>query len=89
MDGKDSSPWCVNNLDEFLFYCCPECDKRNKSKDLFLKHALGEHPEAQKYIEKFTIKEELIFNEDFVKDPKPETIDCEPNFDNYINIESG
>ena len=57
MDGKDSSPWCVNNLDEFLYYCCPKCDERNKSKDSFLKHALGEHSEAQKYLQKFTVKE--------------------------------
>ena len=57
MDGKDSSPWCVNNLDEFIYYCCPECDTRNKSEDSFLKHALGVHPEAQKYLQKFTAKE--------------------------------
>ena len=36
-----SNPWAVGHLEEFLYYCCPECDERNQSKALFVKHALG------------------------------------------------
>ena len=91
MDSIDESPWCVSNLDEFIYYCCPECDKRNKSEDSFLKHVLGEHPEAQKYIEKLTTKDELFRNQNhignLVKNPKAEKIDCEPNLNHYIKQE--
>ena len=65
MDVTEKSPWDVTNLDEFLFYCCPECELKNESKGGFIKHALDEHPEAQKYLQKFTnvIKEELVTND--------------------------
>ena len=34
------NPWDVVNLDDFLYYCCPECDEyRGQSRDLFLQHA--------------------------------------------------
>ena len=36
-----NNPWAVGHLEEFLYYCCPECDERNQSKALFVKHALG------------------------------------------------
>ena len=35
------NPWAVGNLEEFLYYCCPECNEKNQSKELFLQHALG------------------------------------------------
>ena len=44
MDSEDikTNPWEVaDNLDQFLYFCCPECDEREKSKELFLQHALG------------------------------------------------
>ena len=96
MDDNEISPWCVSNLDEFLYYCCPECEEKNESKDEFLKHALGEHPESQKYLLKFTIKEEelinnsqnLDFSDDFVENTKLEKIDCEPVMHCYIKEES-
>ena len=34
------NPWDVVNLDDFLYYCCPECDEyRDQSRDLFIQHA--------------------------------------------------
>ena len=30
---KDN-PWAVENLKEFLYFCCPECDERNQSEDI-------------------------------------------------------
>ena len=37
-----------NNLDQFLYYCCPECnDFRSKDKDIFIGHALTNHPEVR------------------------------------------
>ena len=29
----EENPWTVENLEEFLYFCCPECDERNQSKE--------------------------------------------------------
>ena len=34
-----SNPWKVTSLDDFLFYCCPECDDRSGTKTDFIQHA--------------------------------------------------
>ena len=44
------NPWIVTNLDEFLFFCCPECDTQSPNKALFINHALIEHPKAREII---------------------------------------
>ena len=43
------NPWSVGNLDYFLYYCCPECDERDNSKEDFLKHAIYQHPKSKEY----------------------------------------
>ena len=83
MDGIDKNPWNVTNLDEFMYYCCPECEERNESEDRFLKHALDEHPEAQKYLQKFTVKKELISNQN--PDISEDFIECEPGLGKVSN----
>ena len=55
-----TNPWEVNNLDQFLYFCCPECDEREKSKELFLQHALDQHPRAKDLHQKYLIKKEPI-----------------------------
>ena len=47
MEIHQNNPWSVKNLDEFLYYCCPECDVRNHSKELFLQHAFENHPDSK------------------------------------------
>ena len=44
------NPWLVSNVEEFLYFCCPECEEKEKSKELFLKHALHEHPNAKDFL---------------------------------------
>jgi hypothetical protein len=41
-----TNPWSVDHVDEFLFYCCPQCDHKYKSKNLFVDHAFLNHPEV-------------------------------------------
>ena len=48
----DSNPWEVSNLECFQYYCCPECDQRHHSKQIFLQHALEQHPKSIRPIEK-------------------------------------
>ena len=40
---KQMIPWGAENLDEFLFYCCPECDDKFKESQSFLDHAMHNH----------------------------------------------
>ncbi len=43
------NPWACENVDEFQFYCCPQCDHKCKSKALFLNHAFVNHPLVRNY----------------------------------------
>ena len=40
MDDIEINPWDVGKVEDFLYFCCPECDEKNQSKDLFIQHAL-------------------------------------------------
>jgi hypothetical protein len=39
-----NNPWEVEQLEDFLFFCCPECDERSPTKDIFIEHAINDHP---------------------------------------------
>ena len=62
MDTEEKNPWAVRNLKEFLYFCCPECDVKNQSEELFLQHALNEHPKAKECIPKLEFKQEIQGN---------------------------
>ena len=59
------NPWNVTDLDDFLFYCCPECDTKHVTKDVFQHHALKEHQNAREILvpeeTEYEIKEESEF----------------------------
>ena len=62
---ENFNPWIVTNLDEFLFFCCPECDSQSPNKALFINHALIEHPKAREIIPNLEVDEmPLGFEED-------------------------
>ena len=48
--GSITNPWQVLTLDEFLFYCCPECDVKSDSKQEFVIHAVDQHPSSHEYL---------------------------------------
>ena len=50
MEEYKQSPWSVECLEEFLYFCCPECDHREHSKDYFIQHAFAQHPDAAKVL---------------------------------------
>ena len=68
-------PWKIESLEDFLYYCCPECNERTQSRNIFLHHALEHHPISKNYLLRFEIKEEV---EDFVTD-------IEFGFDHTVN----
>ena len=63
METNDFNPWNVENLEEFLYYWCPECDDKHQSRELFLQHALEEHQKSQVCLLKFQVKQEHISEE--------------------------
>ena len=45
-ENIDENPWKVNNLIQFLYYCCPECEFQDHSKENFIEHASNTHPKS-------------------------------------------
>ena len=46
--GIMGNPWSLKNVRDYLFYCCAECDFKDKSASAFLNHATMYHPNARK-----------------------------------------
>ena len=63
-ENFQNNPWTVTNLEEFLYYCCPECDISREtiyqSRELFLKHAFDEHPMAKQGLGMISYKMSII-----------------------------
>ena len=51
------NPWNVPNIQEFQFFCCPECDSQIKNSQDFIKHALKDHEQAK---DSLSMKTEVI-----------------------------
>ena len=86
----DMNPWAVENINEFLYFCCPECDERNQSKEYFIQHALEKHPKAKECLPQIEIKlepkEENFANEYLLEEEfelKEDLIDIKPLKENY------
>ena len=60
MENITENPWNVENLEEFLYFCCPECNLKDPSKMNFLQHALEQHPKAKECakLHNFIVKDE-------------------------------
>ena len=46
-DSGQGNPWGLADLEEFLFYCCPECDEKFKDSHIFVNHATNSHESAK------------------------------------------
>ena len=45
--GSTSNPWYVPRIEDFQFFCCPECDIKVKDSQDFINHALALHEQAK------------------------------------------
>ena len=61
MEPNDLNPWEVENLEEFLYYWCPECDDRHQTRELFLQHAFEKHQNSRECLLKFLVKQVQIY----------------------------
>ena len=48
-----TSPWSVRSLDDFRYYCCPECEIKHVSEHGFVQHAFELHPGSYEFIKSF------------------------------------
>ena len=64
----DINPWMVYNVSDFLNYCCPECDFKEKNLHLFSDHALENHKKSCYLFEEVSIdiKENQIEENEYV-----------------------
>ena len=46
------NPWLVENITDFIYFCCPECDIHVKTENLFKEHALEKHVLAKDFFMK-------------------------------------
>ena len=94
MNGHDDNPWAVGKIEDFLYFCCPECDLSREtiyqSRELFLQHALNQHPKAKECLPQIEIKlepkEENFANEYLLEEEfelKEDLIDIKPLKENY------
>ena len=84
-DPLDLNPWTSPNIDDFLHYCCPECDLKTKDGHTFYEHAIHAHERAYKALalpeqiqtlsETPTVKTEK--GEVYYLDYKAEDVKCE------------
>ena len=58
---SEFNPWQVESLEEFLYFCCPECSNKSQNRELFVHHALLHHPKSQIFLENL---EEIFSDED-------------------------
>ena len=84
--ATDDNPWAVETLDTYLFYCCPECDQKYKSKPSFVKHAFSSHPTAKETL-KFeeTTENIVVKNEMYIKEEYMEPLNEGMEDQNYMN----
>ena len=60
-DDDEFNPWSVENLEHFLYYCCPECEEKCQVAENFVAHALTYHPKSVAFLQQFSsVKEEPI-----------------------------
>ena len=48
-EGQNNSPWALESIYYYQFYCCPECDAKVALKQDFIDHAFKFHPESRHY----------------------------------------
>ena len=64
---KQENPWLVPNIDEFLYYCCPECDIKTKEPGELFDHAVQQHQLAKETLTESEVEAPEIAEESMSK----------------------
>ena len=54
------NPWEVESLEDFLYFCCPECNEKSQSKDHFISHAWSTHPKVSFFTSYSIVNGDLV-----------------------------
>ena len=73
-----SNPWMVENIEAFVYYCCPECVFRSKDESFFQSHALQNHAGSNLLFNRQTYDEKTKVETIIDEDIKQEDIDIKP-----------
>ena len=76
------NPWAVQSLNDFNFYCCPECDLKSHNKQDFVNHAFKSHPEGAPAL--YQIKDQTILGLNFPI--KQDSVQVKSEIKNEIEI---
>ena len=76
--SSENNPWHMTSISDFLFYCCAECNFKDKNEENFILHAKAHHP---KFLEMFVNNKDLVLPK---SDLKEDEFNDEPN----ENVES-
>ena len=50
-EQKNTNPWHMTSISDFLYYCCAECNFKDKIEENFIGHATSEHPKSREIFE--------------------------------------
>ena len=83
-----TNPWQVPSLDEYLYYCCPECELRTKEYKLFFNHAVALHQSASVLLEEvpetsdpLEVSEDIVVKEEYTETTDEVVIDNKRKFE--------
>ena len=84
---ESDNPWDVQSLDDFLFYCCPECESKEADKSEFLKHALISHPRSKHLVNLLIVGGGSSTKKEAVKIPITKQVTPQLNTDRTVTPE--
>ena len=50
-EQTNTNPWHMTSISDFLYYCCAECNFKDKIEKNFIGHATSEHPKSREIFE--------------------------------------
>ena len=72
---KQENPWDVSNIQEFLYYNCPECDIKERDSEVFIQHALDNHELSKAYLDKPKVAPESQNQDEIISHQETEDIE--------------
>ena len=75
---KQENPWDVSNIQEFLYYNCPECDIKERDSEVFIQHALDNHELSKAYLDKPKVAPESQNQDEIISHQETEDIETKP-----------
>ena len=73
-----TNPWNGENLNDFLFYCCPKCDFKQEHKSEFMDHLVTKHPDTSGLVQNAKVDEQHLYPDvkiEPVEDPAQSDVD--------------